>query len=258
MMTEGPDREALVAAMIDAAERRDDETTPFYEALADAVLALLPTMPAPGCPSGRCEHRADAHTTHPAGLCLIRGCPCPTPPAPGEEPETLAETVERFRIPEIPPAPGDQPCAECGVEENRHGTVDGCSGFRPLPAPGDGEGLRAEREHFVRAAAVNVGQDIMAADVRFLFDRLDEARAALAARDTGQGAGDALRRSIEALLDSADPDLAYQHVNHAADDGDPDCGACWVHDLRTALARATPEAGEHNPDECAKHRGCYQ
>jgi hypothetical protein len=45
---EGPDRDALVAAMIDAAERRDDETTPFYEALADAVLALLPTMPAPG------------------------------------------------------------------------------------------------------------------------------------------------------------------------------------------------------------------
>jgi hypothetical protein len=94
--------------------------------------------------------------------------------------------------PECKPAPGDQPCAECGVEENRHGTVDGCSGFRPLPAPGDGEGLRAEREQFIRSAATNVGQDIMAADVRFLFDQLDHARAALAARDTDQGAGAAV------------------------------------------------------------------
>jgi hypothetical protein len=251
---EGPDREALACCgMCD-----DDCDCESVESClrdwrqraekAEHALSLLPTSPAPGCPSGRCEHRADAHTTHPAGLCLIRGCPCPTPPAPGEEPETLAETVERFRIPEIPPAPGDQPCAECGVEENRHGTVDGCSGFRPLPAPGDGEGLRAEREHFVRAAAVNVGQDIMAADVRFLFDRLDEARAALAARDTDQGAGEALAE-VERLV--AKPwalrDQRGQTVM-----------AVPIHDLRTALARATPEAGEHNPDECAKHRGCYQ
>jgi hypothetical protein len=272
---EGPDREALACCgMCD-----DDCDCESVESClrdwrqraekAEHALSLLPTSPAPGCPSGRCEHRADAHTTHPAGLCLIRGCPCPTPPAPGgtSEPPPDTSWTKTARVREsgidgpihrfltgrhhdkpTPPAPGDQPCAECGVEENRHGTVDGCSGFRPLPAPGDGEGLRAEREHFVRAAAVNVGQDIMAADVRFLFDRLDEARAALAARDTDQGAGEALAE-VERLV--AKPwalrDQRGQTVM-----------AVPIHDLRTALARATPEAGEHNPDECAKHRGCYQ
>jgi hypothetical protein len=72
-----------------------------------------------------------------------------------------------------------------------------------------------------------------------------QADAVLALLPTPPAPGDGgtdLRGRIEALLDSADPDLAYQHVNHAIDDGDPDCGACWVADLRAALAGATPEA----------------
>jgi hypothetical protein len=212
---EGPDREALLRALDEVECPHVSLSWSCRACAADAVLALLPT-----------------------------------PPAPGD----------------------DQPCAECGVEEFRHGTVDGCSGFRPLPtpqtattgqgasseasrgaaaapasaapsslptppAPGDGEELRAEREHFVRAAAVNVGQDIMAADVRFLFDRLDEARAALAARDTDQGAGEALAE-VERLV--AKPwalrDQRGQTVM-----------AVPIHDLRAALARATPEARIHNP-----------
>jgi hypothetical protein len=259
---EGPDRDALRQRIYDAVggvlygPGQAQSDTDFLDQCADAVLALLPTPPAPGCPSGRCEHRADAHTTHPAGLCLIRGCPCPTPPAPGgtSEPPPDTSWTKTARVREsgidgpihrfltgrhhdkpTPPAPGDQPCAECGVEENRHGTVDGCSGFRPLPAPGDGEGLRAEREHFVRAAAVNVGQDIMAADVRFLFDRLDEARAALAARDT-----DTADRALAAELAKAHARIASLEwlLRHAGPIPEPH-NTAW-----TPLSPPAPGDGE--------------
>jgi hypothetical protein len=216
---EGPDREAHTLAACPGggcqAGHVNDVGEPV-DAESAAILRLTKTS------SGFwvCEH--DRYWRH----CPERGCIyvrddlLPTPPAPAEGPDR--EALRDF--------------LRLSMSE---ANVQHALALLPTPpAPGGGEGLRAdpvetlcaEWEHLAasgRAPSWSVPASLL--------------RAALAARDTDQGAG-ALRRSIEALLDSADPDLAYQHVNHAADDGDPDCGACWVADLRAALAGATPEA----------------
>jgi hypothetical protein len=221
---EGPDREALEAVLI-AHQRYDNGGgcicgwsvlgASHAAHQADAVLALLPTPPAPGCPSGRCEHRADAHTTHPAGLCLIRGCPCPTPPAPGGP---LGSIVDEFRH-----------GYRCEDHPDTDWPHDGCGGAGiPAPAPGDGEGLRAEVERLRKRGDL---WKQMAQDMERSRD------AALAARDTDQGAREALAE-VERLV--AKPwalrDQRGQTVM-----------AVPIHDLRAALARATPEAEEEKP-----------
>jgi hypothetical protein len=219
---EGPDRDALVAAMIDAAERRDDETTPFYEALADAVLALLPTPPAPAEGPDREALRdflrlsmSEANVQH--ALALL-----PTPPAPGGGEGLRADPVETL-------------CAE----------------WEHLAASG-------------RAPSWSVPASLL--------------RAALAARDTDQGARDALAE-VRVLSAAASPgEWTYHVIDSVAggmiydatrtiggvyyeqpDDHDgrivrhllvPEADAngalivAAVNYVRAALARATPEAGE--------------
>jgi hypothetical protein len=149
---EGPDREAL----------RADFTAgrPAADLLAEVLLIHRPDWEAVcrGCSGGE-RWPCDTYTLAEAAAALL-----PTPPAP----------------------PLHVTQADIG-----HSTRMAIAHTTP-PAPGDREGLRAEREQFIRSAAINVGQDIMAADVRFLFDQLDHARAALAARDTDQGAGAAV------------------------------------------------------------------
>jgi hypothetical protein len=202
---EGPDREALVQVITDAAweavrrEANGPEIAYFILAAVEQNgwrLALLPT-----------------------------------PPAPGDE-RQRAYDEGRW-------------CGEC-----RYGVVEDppcCT-----PAPGGGEGLRAEVER-LRTYHVRVPE------MNGTFLRRDDVLAALAARDTDQGAGDALAEAAKHMLRTVEG-RAWRMTPYDSDTEtrcsslvgpDEPCGECipcWTYNvtkaaaaLRAALARATPE-----------------
>ena len=61
--------------------------------------------------------------------------------------------------------------------------------------------------------------------------------AIVALRNAAPGLLAALR-AAEALTYASDDGTEYEHNGHGPTDGEPECPACWVADLRTALALA--------------------
>jgi hypothetical protein len=177
---------------------------------------LLPTPPAPAEGPDREALRdflrlsmSEANVQH--ALALL-----PTPPAPADYDHPGTDWEKTTAAFPTPPAPGDHNPDECA----RHRVCYS-------PAPGDGEGLRAEVEGLcAEVDGWHVYESRDTGDV-FLADAVREfvadLRAALAARDTDQGARDA-----------TDDEAA--RAGRAA--------AVQYREALAALARATPEAGE--------------
>jgi hypothetical protein len=188
---EGPDREALRDLIRDELAHWPigsgyySTTVGTDEArdMADAVLALLPTPPAPGL---ICRHGKTGEFGH-----FCDEWHLPTRPAPGDrEGDPLAVDDDTL------------PCDECGADVTQD-CRDDCPTLNPPEVvaaravidslAGDAEGLRAEGppgNATWRQQAEFWKQS--AAEWRAKY------RAALAARDTDQGARDALRALSEA------------------------------------------------------------
>jgi hypothetical protein len=160
---EGPDREAL---------RR-------HRAASYAIREVYRVVTAN---SGMTADRADAFADEAADAVLAL---LPTPPASGDEPERCARHGMVDCACVKVPAPGGDPLSVADWNNALPGDDDS----DPEPAPISGEGLRGEV-----AAAVWTQNRVLAAEV----DRL---RAALAARDTDQGARDAQLRANLAATD---------------------------------------------------------
>jgi hypothetical protein len=140
-----------------------------------------------------------------------------------------------------PPAPGDHDPDECA----RHRVCY-------TPAPGDGEGLRAEVERLraIRDAVMEcpddqrrelyradliAGQHIARAVIAEA--EVERLRAALATRDTDQGAGELAE--VRALAE--DETRHHLRWRTSVEEGGADLFV-RLDDLRAALTRATPEA----------------
>jgi hypothetical protein len=304
---EGPDREALLAAM-NALYERNGWVQPTFGQIADAVLALLPTPPAPG----------DGHSQHVAGT------------QPGACDECFAylagaadQAASMRRDGWIEPAPGGGGTDLRGEVGARAAVLsrwvdDGLAGRDPetivwhrvakigeeagevidalIGATGGNprKGVVGSMDHVVKelldVAATALGAvehltgnqgtsgDRLAVHFGTLLDRVDlPDPAALAARDTDQGARDALAE-VRALSKAAAPGpwtfhgvasvaggMIYdptrtiagvyyeqpedhdgsivRHLLVSEADANGALIVAAVNYVRAALARATPEAG---------------
>jgi hypothetical protein len=275
--SQGPDREALARRILIALTNVPDECAHERHGIpgcvhcdVDAVLALLPTPSAPGdepvfarMPTSvrryvmRPMTEAEEATEDASG-------PWEYPPAPGDVTEADYRGAEDPFA--DPPAPGDPNDPDPEPYTGWQLLHDGYGNLAAVPpAPGGGEGLRAAAEKRLLHGHNDTCDMAMDKAAGPSFQGYactcghDDLTAALAARDTDQGAGDALAEAAKHMLRTVEG-RAWRMTPYDSDTEtrcsslvgpDEPCGECipcWTYNvtkaaaaLRAALARATPE-----------------
>jgi hypothetical protein len=256
---EGPDREAL-AEYLASMDRAGGGiyTADFRDGFRHA-LAMLAAQESGGEREPVREAAREALARQAALL--------PTPPAPGAVTEADYQGAEDPFA--DPPAPGDPNDPDPEPYTGWQLLHDGYGNLAAVPpAPGGGEGLRAAAEKRLLHGHNDTCDMAMDKAAGPSFQGYactcghDDLTAALAARDTDQGAGDALAEAAKHMLRTVEG-RAWRMTPYDSDTEtrcsslvgpDEPCGECipcWTYNvtkaaaaLRAALARATPEADQ--------------